>query len=116
MGEADRWILEDTTRSLEERWPIFERAWNRTKFNGYGLVTRMAMEEFYGEERMLQSARQRCHDNLEDVIDGVFADLSDFMKGSQLDDDATLLLLRRCPDTAGSDGSSKDTFVGDPVS
>lgn len=81
-----------------------------------GIPEALVEEEFYGEERMLQSARQRCRDDLDDVIEGVFTDLRDFLKGAQLDDDATLLLLRRCSDKAVSSSSNKDTFVGDPIS
>ena len=72
VGEADRWILEDTTRSLEARWPIFERAWNRTKFTGYGLVTRMAMKEFYGEDELTLASLQRIQEKLLDFTDDAF--------------------------------------------
>jgi sigma-B regulation protein RsbU (phosphoserine phosphatase) len=63
-----------------------------------GIPEAMAEAQVYGEERLLQSARRRCHDDLEDVIDGMFTDLHDFLKGEPLEDDATLLLLRRCPE------------------
>jgi hypothetical protein len=69
VGEADRSILEDTTRSLEERWPTFERAWNRTKYTGYGLVTRMAMKEFWGEDELTLDSLKRIQANLLDFTD-----------------------------------------------
>lgn len=72
VGEADRWILEDTTLSVEERWPIFERAWNRTKYTGYAQVTRMSMQEFYGETEMTLTAVQRIQEKLLDFTDDDF--------------------------------------------
>ena len=47
IGEADRKELEDESITMEKRWPIFERAWNRTKYTGYGLVTPMVFKEFF---------------------------------------------------------------------
>ena len=69
VGEADRWILEDCSLSLDERWPIFERAWSRTKFTGYSLVTRMAMKEFYGEDELTLDALKRIQEKLLDFSD-----------------------------------------------
>jgi serine phosphatase RsbU (regulator of sigma subunit) len=61
-----------------------------------GIPEAMVEDEFYGEDRFLESARQRCHQPLEEVIDGAFADLRKFVGDAPLEDDATLLLLRRC--------------------
>ncbi len=66
IGQADHWIMEDFSLSLEERWPVFERAWNRTKYTGYGLVTRMAMKEFYGENELTLDALKRIQEKLLD--------------------------------------------------
>ncbi len=71
-----------------------------------GIPEALVEEEFYGEERLMQSARQRCHDALEEVIDGVFADLHDFLGDEPLGDDATLVLVRRCGE------NSRSTVVG----
>ena len=59
IGETDRMLLEDATIPLEERWPILERAWKSTKYTGYGLVTRMAMKEFYGEDELTLESLKR---------------------------------------------------------
>lgn len=67
-----------------------------------GIPEALVATEVYGVERLLQSARQRCHQDLEEVIDGVFDDLRAFLRNEPLADDATLLLLRRCPEAAES--------------
>jgi predicted TIM-barrel fold metal-dependent hydrolase len=69
VGESDREVLEDVNLTLEERWPIFERAWKRTKYTGYGLVTRMAVKEFYGEDDLTLPAIKRMQDKLLDFRD-----------------------------------------------
>ncbi len=41
-------LLIDKNVPLEKRWPVFEKIWNRTKYTGYGLVTRLMLKRFYG--------------------------------------------------------------------
>jgi serine phosphatase RsbU (regulator of sigma subunit) len=55
--------------------------------------------EFYGEERLERVVRARFHAPVEEIADGVLADVNDFYGGSPVSDDLTLLLLRRdaCP-------------------
>ncbi len=74
IGQADRWILEDVSIPLEERWPIFERAWKHTKFTGYGLVTRMAMKEFWGEDELTLDSLNRIQGNLLDFTDAAYTE------------------------------------------
>ena len=73
-SEAERLMLDDETISLEERWPTFERAWQRTKYTGYGLVTRMVLKEFYGEDQLTLSALQRIQEKLLDFTDDAFTE------------------------------------------
>jgi hypothetical protein len=73
-SEAERLMLDDISLSLEERWPTFERAWQRTKYTGYGLVTRMAMKEFYGEDELTLPSLQRIQENLLDFSDDDFTE------------------------------------------
>ena len=61
-----------------------------------GIPEAMVEDEFYGEDRFLESARHRCHQPLDEIIDGAFDDLQKFVCNASLEDDATLLLLRRC--------------------
>jgi serine phosphatase RsbU (regulator of sigma subunit) len=52
-------------------------------------------DEFYGDERFFESIIKRSSQPLEEIVDGVQADLSEFLGENSLGDDATLLLLRR---------------------
>ena len=72
--EAERLMLDDVSLSLEERWPTFVRAWNRTRYTGYGLVTRMVMKEFYGEDELSLSALYRIQEVLLDFTDDAFTE------------------------------------------
>ncbi|MBD3236637.1 MAG: SpoIIE family protein phosphatase [Candidatus Eisenbacteria bacterium] len=49
----------------------------------------------YGDQRLIGSARRRCGAPLEGVADGVLADLRAFIGARPLEDDVTLILLRR---------------------
>ena len=68
-GDADVAMLEDTTLSLEERWPVLERAWKRTCHTGYARVTRMVMREFYDERELTLDALRRIQERLPDMSD-----------------------------------------------
>ncbi len=78
----------DANRPLEERWPVLERAWNRSRFTGYAQVVRRAMQRFYGEEELSLAALRRIQEimidfsvakNYEDVLDqaGILVRLED---------------------------------------
>jgi predicted TIM-barrel fold metal-dependent hydrolase len=73
-SEAERMMLEDVSIPVEERWPTFERAWKRTKYTGYGLVTRMVMKKFYGEEELTLPALRRIQEKLLDFSDDAFSE------------------------------------------
>ncbi len=68
-SDADIALLEDRSRSLEERWPVLERAWRRTCHTGYAQVTRRVLERFYGERALTLEALQRMQDKLLDLTD-----------------------------------------------
>ena len=68
-SDADVAFLEDTSRPLEERWPVLERAWKRTCHTGYARVTRMVMGEFYGETELTLGALRRIQDRFMDMTD-----------------------------------------------
>lgn len=54
-----------------------------------------ADDEDYGDERLIASARRRCGQSLEQIADGMLSDLREFVGERSLQDDVTLLLLRR---------------------
>lgn len=52
-------------------------------------------DDFYGDRRVVESLAGGCDRTLEEVADGVIAALRGFMSGTPLEDDVTLMLLRR---------------------
>lgn len=68
-SDADIGILEDKSRSVEERWPVLERAWRRTAHTGYAQVTRLVLKRFYDEDALTLDALKRMQDRLLDLTD-----------------------------------------------
>lgn len=73
-SDAEMAVLADAERSLEERWPVFERAWKRARFTGYGMMVRRALREFYGEDDLTLATLQRMQDKLLNYEDEAFFD------------------------------------------
>jgi len=59
----------DEKRSLEDRWPVLERAWKRTCLTGYAQVVRRAVRRVYGEQELSLAALLRIRDHLIDFSD-----------------------------------------------
>lgn len=57
-------IIQDSSLSIEERWPTLEKAWKRTCHTGYAQVTRRLMKKFYGEEELTLEALKRMDGKL----------------------------------------------------
>lgn len=87
-SDADVAFIFDEKKPLEERWPVLERAWRRTRFTGYAQVVRRAMRRYYGEEDLTLDALRRIGErmidfsvaeNFERVLDdaGIVARLED---------------------------------------
>jgi Txe/YoeB family toxin of Txe-Axe toxin-antitoxin module len=68
-SDAEMATLCDAERSLEARWPILERAWQRTRHTGYAQVTRRVLAHFYDEEALTLDALHRMQDRLLDLTD-----------------------------------------------
>ncbi len=68
-SDEDIRFLEDTNRSLEERWPILEKAWKRTCHTGYAQVTKRVLKRFYDEDDLTLEALKRMQDKLLDLSD-----------------------------------------------
>jgi serine phosphatase RsbU (regulator of sigma subunit)/pSer/pThr/pTyr-binding forkhead associated (FHA) protein len=60
-----------------------------------GIPEAMAQDEFYGQERLLESVTKRIQNPLPEIVDGVIWDLRAFLGDHVLQDDVTMLLLRR---------------------
>ncbi len=68
-SDEDIRILDDTSRSLEERWPILEKAWKRTCHTGYAQVTKRVLKKFYNEDDLTLEALIRMQGKLLDLSD-----------------------------------------------
>ena len=62
-------LIRDASRPLEERWPVFERAWKRACHTGYAQVTKRVMKRFYGEEAMTLDALKRMNEKLINITE-----------------------------------------------
>jgi hypothetical protein len=71
LSDSEMMQLEDTSRPIEERWPILEKAWKRTCHTGYAQVTRRVLEAFYGEMDLSLDVLRRMQENLLDFSDPV---------------------------------------------
>jgi hypothetical protein len=67
LSDAEMGALEDSSRSIEERWPILDKAWQRTCHTGYAMVTRRVLKEFYDEQSLTLDTLLRMQDNLMDL-------------------------------------------------
>ncbi len=52
---------------------------------------------FYGEKRLQELLRSQSNRSAGDILEGVLADLKDFLGGASQQDDVTLIVLRRKP-------------------
>ncbi len=62
-------LIFDADRPLEERWPVLETAWKRSKYSGYGMVVRRTLQHFYCEDDLSLAALQRMQGKLVDISD-----------------------------------------------
>lgn len=65
-SDADVAVMFDAKRSLDERWPILERAWKRTRHTGYADVVRRGMRRYYGEEELSLEGLRRIGEKMID--------------------------------------------------
>lgn len=68
-SDKDITFIQDKTKSIQERWPVLKRAWNRCCYTGYAQVTRLVMKEFYGESELTIEALNRMQTRLLDLSD-----------------------------------------------
>jgi hypothetical protein len=68
-SQAEVEFFLDEKHSLEDRWPVLERAWKRTCFTGYAQVVRRAIKHFYDEDELTLAALQRIKEKMIDFSD-----------------------------------------------
>lgn len=60
-------FIENQELSLEERWPILKRAWQRTQHTGYARMIRLALKRFYDIDELSLEALHKMKDNPVDL-------------------------------------------------
>ena len=58
--------IRDTSLSLEERWPVFERVYRKARHTGYGKAVRMALIELFGTDELTLAVIQEMQNNIPD--------------------------------------------------
>jgi len=56
--------LWDEEVSTSDKWPIFEKLWRRVEHTAYARVTKLVLENTYGEKEMTRSAVERVGEKL----------------------------------------------------
>ncbi len=66
-SDRDIQIINDYNLSLEQRWPVLKKAWERTCYTGYAKVTKLVLKKFYNEDNISLDALKRMKDKLLDL-------------------------------------------------
>lgn len=61
--------LHDFREPIEKRWAVFEPIWQQTKYTGYGRVTQLVLDKFYGVKDLSLKSLHQIKDNLLDLTD-----------------------------------------------
>ena len=75
-SDSDIAIMQNSNLSLEQRWPVLEKAWKRTCHTGYAQVTKRVLKKFYNEDELTLDALKRMKSKLlnledEDTFDNI---------------------------------------------
>ncbi len=68
-SEKEIRFVMNSSKSMEERWPVLEKAWKRSCHTGYAIVTKMVLKEFYGVEELTLAALKGMKDKLMNMGD-----------------------------------------------
>ena len=68
-SDKDVELLQDSQLSIEQRWPILQKAWKRTCHTGYAQVTKRLLKKFYGADELSLATLQRMATKLPDLED-----------------------------------------------
>lgn len=68
-SEADMMTIRNRKLSVEERWPVFERAYKRARFTGYAAAQHMALERWFGEKQFTLESVKRMQASIPDWSD-----------------------------------------------
>lgn len=73
-SDKDDAFIQNTQLSVEQRWPVLERAWRRTCHTGYAQVTKRVLKKFYGESELTLDALKRMEKKLLNLEDEKLCD------------------------------------------
>jgi len=62
--EIDR--LQDPEVATDEKWPLFERLWRSIEFTAYSRVTKLVLQQVYGQTEMSRAALDQVAEHLAD--------------------------------------------------
>jgi hypothetical protein len=68
LGISDRDVarLEDQDVPTDEKWPLFNKLWRATEHTAYARVTKLVLQDVYGESEMTREALDRVAGRLAD--------------------------------------------------
>ena len=64
VPERDVLRLQDDEVSTDEKWPVFERIWRATEHTAYARVTKLVLQDVYGEGQLTREALDRVGERL----------------------------------------------------
>jgi hypothetical protein len=74
LGISDRELarLEDQDVSTDEKWPLFDSLWRATEHTAYARVTKLVLNNVYGESEMTRGALDRVAEKLADQTEETY--------------------------------------------
>ncbi len=68
-SDSDLAIIRDSSLSIEQRWPVLEKAWKRTCHTGYAQVTKRVLKKFYNEDELTLDVLKKMQSKLLNLED-----------------------------------------------
>ena len=68
-SDCDIAFIQNPELTIEERWPVLERAWKRTCHTGYAQVTKLILKKFYGIDKLSLEALKKIENKLLNLED-----------------------------------------------
>ncbi|MGE5221993.1 MAG: amidohydrolase family protein [Omnitrophica WOR_2 bacterium] len=90
----------------DEKWPLFERLWRATEHTAYARVTKLVLQNTYGESQMSRAALDRVAEKLASMDEAAYFRTIDAANIQAMIVD----VLGMLPDTLGSFLDGKKTF------
>ena len=69
LTDAEIRLLDDLKKPIEERWPVLEKAWTRSRYTGYGLMVMRCLERVFGEDDLSLDIIRKMNENVPDYTD-----------------------------------------------